>query len=39
MATVVDFLHDAYSGSKPEDKDKILWVKFEQVDTTGKLTI
>ncbi|XP_072042853.1 BCAS3 microtubule associated cell migration factor-like [Amphiura filiformis] len=35
MATVVDFFHEAYSGSKPEDvKDKILWVKFEQVDTT-----
>ncbi|XP_038074360.1 breast carcinoma-amplified sequence 3-like isoform X2 [Patiria miniata] len=30
MATVVDFLQDAYSGNKAEDKDKILWVKFER---------
>ncbi|XP_022102126.1 breast carcinoma-amplified sequence 3 homolog isoform X2 [Acanthaster planci] len=31
MATVVDFLQDAYSGNKAEDKDKILWVKFERM--------
>lgn len=33
VASVVDFLHDAYSGNKGEDKDKILWVKFENIDT------
>ncbi len=36
MATVVDFLQDAYSGNKAEDKDKILWVKFEQCSSKGK---
>lgn len=38
MASVVDFLHDAYSGTKNEDKDKILWVKFEKIDTKGLLS-
>lgn len=37
VASVVDFLHDAYSGTKNEDKDKILWVKFENIDTKGWL--
>ena len=36
MAKVVDFLQDAYSGNKAEDKDKILWVKFEQCSSKGK---
>ncbi|XP_071791041.1 BCAS3 microtubule associated cell migration factor-like isoform X3 [Asterias amurensis] len=37
MATVVDFLQDAYSGNKAEDKDKILWVKFEQCSSKGQV--
>ncbi|XP_033627026.1 breast carcinoma-amplified sequence 3-like [Asterias rubens] len=37
MAKVVDFLQDAYSGNKAEDKDKILWVKFEQCSSKGQV--
>ncbi|XP_071946619.1 BCAS3 microtubule associated cell migration factor-like [Antedon mediterranea] len=34
MSSVVDFLQDAYSGGqKTDDKEKILWVRFETLET------
>ncbi|XP_033108999.1 breast carcinoma-amplified sequence 3 homolog isoform X2 [Anneissia japonica] len=34
MSSVVDFLHDAYSGGqKTDDKEMILWVRFENLNT------
>ncbi|XP_077996279.1 BCAS3 microtubule associated cell migration factor-like [Glandiceps talaboti] len=36
MASVVDFLHDAYAATQQkEDKDQIVWVHFEQAQCSG----
>ncbi|XP_072163285.1 BCAS3 microtubule associated cell migration factor-like [Diadema setosum] len=37
VASVVDFLHDAYAGPSPVESDKIIWVKFEKPDITDHI--